>query len=232
LSGQFDTAHVGCPKDYLVQNNAWGSTAGQSIQYGSGTKFKVVTQNGNNAGNGMPAGYPDIFIGSNNGHSTTQSGLPLAVSAITATGVSTSWSWSDSGVSGNYNATYDVWFSTGSGGDATDPSCGYLMVWFSQGAMNQPLGTMVQNGTFTLNGNSFTVWSGTQKGKPVISYVASSPRKIMSWTYPLGAFIRDAVSKNYIANFNSCYLTNVFSGFEIWSGGVGLQTTDFGVTVP
>jgi hypothetical protein len=24
----------------------------------------------------------------------------------------------------------------------------------------------------------------------------------------------------------------VFAGFEIWSGGVGLETKDFGVTVP
>jgi hypothetical protein len=234
LSTQFGTATVNCPKQYIVQNNAWGSTAGQSIQYGPGTKFKVLTQAGNNAGNGMPASYPDIFTGANSGNSTAQSGLPLAVSSITATGVSTSWSWSDSGVSGNYNATYDVWFSTGSGGDPSSatPSCGYLMVWYYKGTNNQPLGSTVQNGTFTLNGNSFTVWSGTNNGKPVISYVAQSPAKISSWTFPLGAFIRDAVSKNYIPNFNSCYLTNVFSGFEIWSGGVGLQTTDFGVTVP
>ena len=30
---------------------------------------------------------------------------------------------------------------------------------------------------------------------------------------------------------NSWGLTNVFAGFEIWSGGVGLETTDFAVTV-
>ncbi len=30
----------------------------------------------------------------------------------------------------------------------------------------------------------------------------------------------------------SWYLTAVFAGFEIWSGGVGLETKDFGVTVP
>ena len=31
---------------------------------------------------------------------------------------------------------------------------------------------------------------------------------------------------------SSWSLTNVFAGFEIWSGGVGLETTDFAVTVP
>ena len=30
----------------------------------------------------------------------------------------------------------------------------------------------------------------------------------------------------------SWYLTNVFAGFEIWNGGVGLEIKDFGVTVP
>ncbi len=26
---------------------------------------------------------------------------------------------------------------------------------------------------------------------------------------------------------NAMYLTNIFSGFEIWTGGVGLETTSF-----
>ncbi len=42
-------------------------------------------------------------------------------------------------------------------------------------------------------------------------------------------FIKDAVTRGYVQN--SWSLTNVFSGFEIWSGGVGLQTTDFAATV-
>ncbi len=65
LSGQYDTAHVTCNgQDYIVQNNAWGSTAGQTITYGPGTKFKVTVQNGTGASN-APASYPSIFIGAN-----------------------------------------------------------------------------------------------------------------------------------------------------------------------
>ena len=232
LSTQFGTAHVYCPKDYIVQNNAWGSTAGQSISYGSGTKFKVVTQNGTGS-NGAPASYPDIFTGANSNNSTSQSGLPLAVSSITATGISTSWSWDDSAVNkstSSYNATYDVWFSTSSGGDPSQsaPSGGYLMVWFYKPSDNQPIGSTVTNGSVTISGKQFNIWTGTNNGKPVVSYVAQN--SFQSWTYPLGAFIRDAVTRGYLQN--SWYLTNVFAGFEIWKGGVGLQTTDFGVTVP
>ena len=50
ITDQFGTAHVTCSgKDYVVQNNAWGSTAGQTITYGPGTKFKVTVQNGTGA---------------------------------------------------------------------------------------------------------------------------------------------------------------------------------------
>jgi hypothetical protein len=240
LSGQFDTAHVGCPKDYLVQNNDWGvSSVSQSIQYGPGTKFVVKTQTGTGQ-NGAPASYPDIFTGANSGHSTSGSGLPLAVSAISSTGIQTSWSWDDSAVSASgssYNAAYDVWFSTGSGGDPSlsAPSGGYLMVWFYKPSDNQPIGATITNGTVTIGGKQFNIWYGTNNGKPVVSYVAQ--QKMTSWTFSLGAFIQDAVGRTCSGSTkclgsSSWYLTNVFSGFEIWKGGVGLQTTDFGVSVP
>ncbi len=239
LSGQYDTAHVGCPKDYLVQNNDWGvSSASQTITYGPGTKFKVTNQGGTGS-NGAPASYPDIFTGANSGHSTSGSGLPLAVSSISATGIQTSWSWDDSAVNASgssYNATYDVWFSTGSGGDpsASAPSGGYLMVWYYKPSDNQPIGSTITNGTVTIGGKQFNIWYGTNNGKPVVSYVAQ--QKMTSWSFSLGAFIQDAVGRTCSGSTkclqSSWYLTNVFSGFEIWKGGVGLQTTDFGVTVP
>ena len=236
LTGQFADAHVGCPKDYIVQNNAWGSSAGQTLQYGPGTKMKVTVQNGTGS-NGAPASYPSIFTGAYNNRSTTGSGLPRAVSQITATGVNTSWTWSDAGVaSGSYNAAYDVWFSTGVGGDpaASAPSGGYLMVWYYDPSDNQPIGMTIPNGSVTIAGKQFNIWYGTNNGKPVVSYVAQ--QKMTSWSFPLGAFIQDAATRNCQGSTKcinpSWYLTAVFAGFEIWSGGANLQTTDFGVTVP
>jgi Glycosyl hydrolase family 12 len=235
ITTQFGDAHVGCPKDYIVQNNAWGSTAGQTITYGPGTKLKVTDQKGTGSG-GAPASYPSIFTGGYNGRSTAQSGLPLAVSSISATGVSTSWTWADTSVTGSYNAAYDVWFSTGAGGDPSSaiPSGGYLMVWYYKPSDNQPVGATIPNGTATINGKQFNIWYGTNNGRPVVSYVAA--QKMNSWTFPLGAFIQDAVGRTCSGSTkclqSSWYLTTVFSGFEIWSGGVGLATTDFGVTVP
>jgi hypothetical protein len=238
ISDQYGTAHVMCPKDYLVQNNDWGvSSASQTIQYGPGAKFKVTAQGGTGA-NGAPASYPDIFTGAYAGKSTAGSGLPLAVSSIGATGIQTNWSYTDTGVTGSYNAAFDVWFSTGSGGDpnSSSPSGGYLMVWYYKPSDNQPIGATIPNGTVTINGKQFNIWYGTNSGsgKPVVSYVAQ--QKINSWTFPLGAFIQDAATRTCSGTTKcinpSWYLTTVFAGFEIWNGGVNLATTDFGVTVP
>jgi hypothetical protein len=237
ISDQYGAVHVMCPKDYIVQNNDWGVAApgSQTISYGPGTKLKVTKQTGTGA-NGSPASYPSIFTGAYNNKSTTGSGLPLAVSSISATGISTSWTWSDAGVTGSYNAAYDVWFSTGSGGDpaAAGPSGGYLMVWFYKPSDNQPIGATITNGTVVIGGQQFNIWYGMNGSKPVVSYVAQ--QKMSSWTFSLGAFIQDAVGRTCSGTTkcvqSSWYLTNVFSGFEIWNGGLNLQTTDFGVTVP
>jgi endoglucanase len=230
ITDQYGTAHVTCSgKDYIVQNNVWGASASQTITYGPGTKLKVTNQTGNNSGD-APVSYPSLFIGANNGRSTSGSGLPLAVSSITATGIKTAWTWADNGATGSYNAAYDVWFSTGSGGDPSSavPSGGYLMVWYHKPTQDQPIGTSVASAT--ISGKNWNVWYGTNSGsgKPCVSYVA--PTDVMSLEFNLGAFIRDAVTRGYVKD--SWYLTNVYAGFEIWSGGVGVETKDFAVTVP
>jgi hypothetical protein len=236
LTTQFADAHVMCPKDYIVQNNAWGSTAGQTVTFGPGTKFKVTVQNENRTGNSTPAGYPSIFTGAYNNRSTTGSGLPRAISQIGAGSVMTSFTWADNGAQGSWNAAYDVWFSTGSGGDpsASGPSGGYLMVWFYDPPDNQPIGMTINNGSVTIGGKQFNIWYGTNNGKPVVSYVAQ--QNFNSWTFSLGDFIQDAIARNCQGTTkclnSSWYLTNVFAGFEIWRGSVGLEVKDFGVTVP
>jgi len=237
ITAQFGTAHVTCnSKDYVVQNDAWGSSAGQNISYGPGTKFKVTVQNEQRTGNSTPAGFPSIFTGAFSGGATTGSGLPRAVSQITAGSLMTSWTWAANNAPGSYNATYDVWFSTSSAGDPTagSPSGGFLMVWYRKPPLNQPIGSLLT--TATVGGKNWNVWYGTNSanGKGVVSYVA--PQDIMSMTFSLGDFINDAVGRNCAGTTkclqSSWYLTNVFAGFEIWNGGVGLETTDFAVTVP
>lgn len=235
ISEQYGTGTVTCNgRTYIVQNNAWGisnySPSGphQTITFGPGTKFKVTEQTGTGS-NGAPASYPSLFIGANAGRSSGDPDLPKAVSALTAGTAKTSWTWAANGATGSYNASYDVWFSTGPGGDpqASAPSGGYLMVWFHDPPDAQPIGTQ-QPGTVNIADKNWSVWYGINSGsgKPCVSYVAQ--QTLNSLSFSLGDFIQDAVMRGYVQS--SWYMTNVFAGFEIWSGGAGLETTDFAIT--
>jgi hypothetical protein len=243
ITSQYGDAHVMCPKEYIVQNNEWGSSAGQNITFGPGAKFKVTVQNENRTNNTTPAGYPSIWTGAYDNRTTgSSSGLPRAISQIAAGSVQTSLTWADNGATGSYNTAYDVWFSTGAGGDpaAKAPSGGYLMVWFYKPSDNQPIGALLNNGmgNATIGGKAFSVWYGQNTGggasRPVVSYVAQ--QNFNSWTFSLGDFIRDATTRDCASGTkclnSSWYLSTVFAGFEIWRGSVGLEIKDFGVTVP
>jgi len=229
LSGQFGTVNLTAgSKQYFLQVNEWGSTAAQSLTYGGSVFFKMTQQQAALSGSGAPAGYPSVFIGSNSGHTTSGSGLPKAVSSLST--VLTTWNWADNGAMTDgtsiFNAAYDVWFSTNAGGDSGSvPSGGYLMVWlYAQNC--QPVPSLKDAG-HTINGvpGCWDVWTGTNNGRPVISYVHQGP--LMSFGFDLNLFIKDALA-NYPGYMqNSWYLTNIFSGFEIWKGGAALQSTSF-----
>jgi hypothetical protein len=216
--------------EYFIQVNEWNSTATQVLNYGSGTFFKVITQNASVPTTGGPTGYPSIFIGGNSGNVTTTSNLPKQVSTLTA--VPTTWDWNDGGTLGNvqthsYNATYDVWFSVGADGEpnSSHPSGAFLMVWYHKPFDAQPIGsTIAQNATVANAPGQWNVWLGDNSGTPVISYVA--PSTISYMDFDLNDFIKDAIARGGSVQ-PTHYLTNIFAGFEIWRGGVGLETKSF-----
>jgi hypothetical protein len=220
ITGAFDWKGVTRGgRNYVIQNNVWGGSSSQLLSY-TGVSFSISQQTGNNPTNGQPISYPSVFIGSNNGRTTTGSNLPRRVGSLTS--VQTGWSWSTNGASGNYNAAYDVWFSSGAGGDSGNPSGGYLMVWLYRPSSVQPIGPNPA-AVVNLAGGTWDVWRGTQLGRPIVSYVRTQTTNSMS--FDLNVFIKDAVSRGILSN--EMYLTNVFAGFEVWSGGNGLRTDNF-----
>lgn len=230
LSGQYQTynATVGS-KQYFLQVNEWGSSATQTMSYGGSYFFKMTQQQANMPTDNKPAGYPSMFIGANSNHTTANSGLPKQVSALGK--VLTTWNWADNGTTADstaniFNAAYDVWFSTnGAEAAASGPSGGYLMVWYY--AQNcQPVGSMTEAGHLVAGmPGCWDVWTGTNNGKPVISYKRQGI--VSSLGYDLNLFIQDAL-KNFPTYMKSTwYLTNIFTGFEIWKGGVNLESTSF-----
>jgi hypothetical protein len=228
ITGQYDYHSVDKDgRNYIVQNNVWGANTMQSLSI-AGVSFEVTMQTGSNSTSGAPVSYPSVFTGSNYDRVTLSNNMPKQVSALTS--VQTTWSQNAGAQMGVYNAAYDVWFSTGASGDLQAPSGGYLMVWFYDPAGAQPIGSVTApNVTIPGVNGTWDVWVGPNAGKPCISYVAKQP--IATMTFDLNLFIQDAVKNRSNTIQAGWYLTNVFAGFEIWSGGVGLKTTDFSVVV-
>lgn len=212
-------------QNYVVQNNVWnGSKTAQTLAV-SGVSFELTSQGNSQGTNGAPSSYPSVFMGSNFGRTTAASGLPKQVSALKA--VPTGWRWSGS-AGGQWNAAYDVWFSKNAGGDSGSPSAGFLMVWLRDPDGAQPLGS--PTGTETVAGKSWQVWTcpgACQNGVPVISYLPANNAAITEMTFDLNHFIKNAQQKYPAQMQPGWYLTNVFAGFEIWSGGQRIKTQDF-----
>lgn len=216
--------------EYFIQVNQWNSTASQTMTYGGDHYFRMTQQDASVPTNGGPTGFPSMFIGGNSNNVTNGSNLPKQVSTLTA--VPTSWEWDDAGTLANnsansYNATYDVWFSQGADGEpgASHPSGAFLMVWYHKPFDAQPLGQIVESGVSVPGApGTWNVWIGENGQTPAISYVA--PQTVSYMDFDLNDFIKHAVARGGTVQ-NSHYLTNVFVGFEIWRGGVNVETTSF-----
>jgi hypothetical protein len=190
-------------------------------------------------GNGAsgPASFPSIYIGGNGNTQAIQDppkgsytthpsdNLPRQVSAIAS--INTTATYNKSG--GDYNATYDIWLAAAAPASTyTDAVSGEVMVWLYKPASRSPIGT--QMATATVAGNSYTVWegprgSGSNPSAPVISYVLTTSR--LSQTFDLKPILSDAAARGSIQT--SWYVTDIFFGFEIWTGSnaAGLAVTTF-----
>lgn len=224
---------------YIVQNNNWGNPTG-SAQVLTYTNNSFVVTSSTGTGSSAPASFPSIYIGANgdtqNGLYDTSSddNLPKQVSAIKS--VQTTFSYNKCDSSLGYNAAYDVWFASAIPTTTyTDAISGFVMVWLCKPNNFSPIGGSPTASNVTLDGHTWNVWegprggSGTNSNAPVVSYVATS--SMLSYTFDLNVYIKDAVSRGYIQN--SWYLTDVFAGFEIWNGpaAAGLQETAFTAVV-
>jgi hypothetical protein len=234
LQGPYDTLEPTIDgRQYFIQVNEWNATAPQTVDYGGAFVYKMVDQEAMVSTGGGPTGFPSIFIGANSSHATTGSNLPKQVSALTT--VPTTWVWNDNGTladntANSYNATYDVWFSIdpvpADEGTMFGPSGGFLMVWLHKPEDAQPLGKVLYPAV-TIPGvsGSWDVWVGKNGAVPCISYVRT--QTTLSLSFDLNSFIKDAVANRPNTIQSAWHLTNIFTGFEIWRGGVDLESTGF-----
>jgi hypothetical protein len=229
-------------KSYIVQNNAWNdaSNDGAQVVQFTGNSFVVSQQSAGGVGD-VPLGFPSIYVGRNgfrgaNDSLTTTSddGLPIQVSAINS--IQTRFSHN---ASGDANATYDVWFAAQPpAGDYATATGAFLMVWTYKPGNRNAIGGFGggQAQQATVDGRQWNLFVGSraEAGDPgagnaqVISYVVPNG-SIPDYSFDLNLFIQDAVDRGLLNP--SFFLTDVFAGFEIWSGGSGLRVNEFTVDV-
>jgi cellulose 1,4-beta-cellobiosidase len=213
---------------YTVQNNEFDSSASECVSTDGNADFTVANSSIGNATDGSPGAYPSIYQGCHWG-SCSSGGLtstPIQVADLTAGTVTTSWSTSQPGGSGDYDVAYDIWFNqtpTTSG----QPNCAEMMVWLNHNGSVQPFGSQVASG-ISLGGHTYDVWEGGQSFGDTVTYDMTTAATSVS-NLDVGTLAQDAVSRGYISR--SCYLIDVEAGFELWQGGAGLATDSFSVNV-
>jgi hypothetical protein len=222
--GQQITADNNANKSYYMQANWWGnpSTAPQEQMNGFG-----FTINGSVSAGSNVIGYPSLFIGSYQGKNTKGSNLPKQISSLTSVPTIFQTNVDSQGVA-SYNAAYDVWLTANNSpvtGSTPGADGAYLMVWQFKPSDKQPRGVIVADGRL-IDGlpGAWTVWADTTN-PPCVSYVSVS--KVADLQFDLNLFIQDAVKQKYGNIKSSQYLSIIFAGFEVWSGGNGLQVKRF-----
>ncbi len=213
---------------YTVQNNKWGSSAAECVTTDGGADFTVANSAISNQWS--PGGYPSIFMGCHWGD-CTRGGLaanPLPIAGMALDHVTSSWSVSTPGGSGNvYDVAYDIWTNqtpTTSG----QPNGTEIMVWLGHHDSVEPAGAIVADGVW-IDGYQYNIWRTAGSGPGgVVTYQMTSQRNAVT-----GLNIGDLVLNSELSGYISplWYLIAVEAGFEIWRGGTGLATNSFSVNL-
>lgn len=251
ISGALDRVKVlgANGESYMVNNNAWGSNSSdgsQIIQY-TGNSFQIMRQAAPPNGDQVTS-FPSVYIGSNGFQGANRSlttdlddNLPIRVSAIQ----SVQTRLRHNGGNGDYNVTYDVWFAANPPqGEYDTAQSAFLMVWLFKPGNRTAIGCTGNSPNVTVDGRTWRLCVGNRGqgsdgnggNAPVISYMHEGAA-IPDYAFDLNVFIRDAIARSQAgqlngANFNAnLFLTDVFGGFEIWSGGQGLRVDEFTAVV-
>jgi hypothetical protein len=196
--------------EYIIQNNVWGADTRQCIVSNGGTHFRVSVSEHNQ---GSVASYPSVFKGCHWGDCTeNKGGGPVRVRDCSSAPFS--FSVSSYRPSGDYNVAAEAWLNP-----STDCSNGYdggaeIMIVLDYHGMS-PAGSKV--GTF----NGHDVYH-TNIGWNFVTYVRTGRS---SANGDMMDFINDAVSRGYVDR--SWYIHVMEAGFEIMSGGQGLECNSF-----
>jgi len=221
-------------RQYYLSTNWWGKFGGQVVEF-RGLSFIARNPDAVASMDDNPIGFPQLYMGSYAGKDTAGSNLPKQVSTLTSvpTVLSTLGTGNDGSV------LFDLWFTpTSAKLNATEGAVAaggaYLQIWLSEPALRSPRGTVrtiqsvtgpSQDTNHAVSGvdGTWTIWLDATN-PPTITYVANSPMNGISTD--LNAFVLDALNNHYGIT-SSMYLSIIFAGLEIWSGGDGSMVRNF-----
>ena len=222
---------------YVVQNDEWNSTVPECITAEGGAAFTVASSSIHEPVSGDPGGYPSIFSGCSAGACTAANKMPIRVSDLRPGMVTSSWTTAQP-PGGAYDVAYDIWFNR-TPVTSGPPNGGELMIWLAHhgGSQIAPGGTPVAH--VTIDRHAYTVWlwpggrgrpggPGSGQAHEQVSYVMDRP-VLSVHNLDVSAIAADAARRGYLAG--TSWLLNIQAGFEIWQGGVGLETRSFAIRV-
>jgi len=199
--------------EYTIQNCVWGADTRQCVETTSGTGFRVSVSEHNQ---GSVAGYPSVFKGCHWGDCTNNSGMPVRVRDVSSAPFS--FSVSSYRPSGDYNVAAEAWLSPNQSSDDGYNGGAEVMIVLDVRNMGYS-GSQV--GTFMGHDVYFA-----EIGWNFVTYVSTGRS---SASGDMMDFINDAISRGYVDP--SWYLHVMEAGFEIMSGGQGLECNSFSFSV-
>jgi hypothetical protein len=170
---------------------------------------------------GLWQAYPFTGTGCAYNLCTAGTDLPRLVSALPRA-ANTSFSWRGASAPGYWNAAYDIWFGK-TNQVSTQDNGAELMIWLRTPARYHG-GQLVRIGH---RDYWFIWWRGCNQSKICWNYLQFRTTRTVAgvrdlWLRPFLTYLEDRGLLR-----SSWYLTSVHAGFELVSGGKGLQVTWF-----
>ena len=227
IVGENDKEHL-TAGPYRIQNNVATANNGQqciTAKAGGGAAGFTVDSGNLSSGNNSPVAYPSVAYGWHFGQSTTGTGLPKTLSAITSAPSTLTYT-PPSG--GKFNASYDIWaMPATAGASPTSPAGGVeVLIWLAAGGGPQPIGA--PGDTVNIAGHDFQIWTGTNSTWQVVSFWSKD--YIGGWTnQDLKPFLQKVIDMGKAQDDWNLY--SIEFGFEVWSSAPGAEVTSFSQSI-
>jgi len=146
----------------------------------------------------------------------------VQLSSITS--IPTVWDWTtDDTQSSVYDVSYDTFLTATPGGDHTYE----VMVWVKAEGGAGPIGS--SQGTYSINGYTWTLYAGPNGSTTVYSFVASTT--INNVNFDLNAFYKALINAGLVSSSQYLAAGAVGAGTEPFTGATTLTVTAFSAAV-